>query len=389
MLNRAALTVTTAALWGGRKRDMSIETPRAAHLPGIQALRGLAALLVVITHIYSMELKYSPDQLLGQWSYYGGTGVDLFFVISGFIMVHVTRDAARGPAGAGHFLLRRAARIYPLYWLVSAALLAVYLYRPDIVFSGIDRAPDLIKSFTLWPDYRPPLLAIGWTLTFEIMFYLFFAVALLLPKKRIGLFLTIWTAGILIAHIPDIRTHLAARPLPALLTSAMSLEFIAGAALALWLPKLTVTRGQSVILIALGFLTGLIGVAVLSYYGEWILDNFPLRAAIFGGPAAMIVFGLAAGDFSGRPVSKVLQKLGDWSYAIYLTHILTLAIIGLAWRQFATQSLIDNVLMVPALLAASILVGGLVYKFIERPVMNAVKKGLPAAPQSAQAATAP
>jgi len=57
MLNRAALTVTTAALWGGRKRDMSIETPRAAHLPGIQALRGLAALLVVITHIYSMELK--------------------------------------------------------------------------------------------------------------------------------------------------------------------------------------------------------------------------------------------------------------------------------------------------------------------------------------------
>jgi len=82
---------------------MSIETPRVTHLPGIQ------------------------------WSYYGGTGVDLFFVISGFIMVHVTRNTARGPAGAGHFLLRRISRIYPLYWLVSAALLAVYLYRPEFV----------------------------------------------------------------------------------------------------------------------------------------------------------------------------------------------------------------------------------------------------------------
>jgi len=357
---------------------MSIETPRPAHLSGIQGLRGLAALLVVVTHVYSMELKYSPDQLLGPWSYYGGFGVDLFFVISGFIMVHVTRGAARGPAGSGHFMLRRAARIYPLYWVVSAALLAVYLYKPEIVFSGIDRAPDLVKSFSLWPDHRPPLLAIGWTLTFEMMFYLFFAFALLLPQKRLGLFLALWATGIVIAHIPELRTHLAPRPLLALLTSAMSLEFIAGAALALWLPKLTVTRMQSTALMTLGFITAFIAAGVLSFYDEWILDNFPLRAAIFGGPAAMIVFGIAAADYSGRTVSKALQTLGDWSYAIYLTHILTLAMMSLAWRKFAAPGLLDNIMMVPVLIAGSIIIGGLTYRFIEQPLMALVKTGLPA-----------
>jgi len=361
---------------------MSIETPRVTHLPGIQALRGLAALLVVVTHTYSMELKYSPDQLLGKWSYYGGTGVDLFFVISGFIMVHVTRNTARGPAGAGHFLLRRISRIYPLYWLVSAALLAVYLYRPEFVFSGIDRNPNLIKSFLLWPDFRPPLLAIGWTLTFELMFYLFFAFALLLPKKRLGVFLTVWSIGIVVTQIPDLRSYLAPGPVVGLLTSAMSLEFIAGAALALWLQKLTVSRAQSLTLITLGALTGILGAAVLSYYEEWILDSFPLRAAIFGGPAAMMVFGLAANDLAERPVSKSLQALGDWSYAIYLTHILTLSVIGLGWKKFAFSGIIDNALMVPAMLAASIAVGGLIYRYIERPIMRAVKKNLPASGQS-------
>ncbi len=348
---------------------MSIETPpRAAHLPGIQALRGLAAMLVVLSHIYSMEIKHSPDQLLGAWSVYGGIGVDLFFVISGFIMVHVTRNIARGPASAGTFLLRRAGRIYPLYWLVTLAVLAVYLYKPEIVFSGIDRRPEIINSLTLWPHYRPPLLAVGWTLSFEVMFYIVFAVALLFPRRYLKWYLALWAAVILIAQVPLWSVWLAPRPLPALISAPITLEFILGAALALWLPKLTVSAAQGRTLVIIGVLTGAFAVTVLSLNDEQILNSFAVRTAIFAGPAGLIVFGTAALDQSGRAVSKALQALGDWSYSIYLTHILTLSVLGQIWKIFARPGLTDNITMLIVFTAATIITGGIVYKLVERPL---------------------
>ena len=356
---------------------MSIATPRPAHLPGIQALRGLAAMMVVLTHIYSMELKYSPDQLLGAWSYYGGLGVDLFFVISGFIMVHVTRDLQTGADASGLFLLRRVLRIYPLYWVVSFAVLAVYLYRPEMVFSGIDSAPDLVKSFTLWPDSRPPLLAIGWTLTFEMMFYLVFALSLLLPRRFLPIFLGLWAAVIITAQIPLRAGMFPPSPALGLLFSPMSLEFILGAALGLYLLKADMTAAQSIRLIVIGALAGIFAAGILSLNDEWVLDNFAVRAAVFAGPAALIVFGIAARDRAGRPVSKALQTLGDWSYAIYLTHILTLAVIGALWKNFASPAIWDNLLMLPIFLTGSIAIGGAAYILIERPLIGALKAALP------------
>lgn len=356
---------------------MSIETPRISYLPGIQALRGIAAVMVIFMHTYSMEQKYSPDQWLGAWTYYGGLGVDIFFVISGFIMVHVTRNYTPGPRTSLIFLLRRSARLYPLYWVVSLALLALYALRPEMVFSGIDRAPNLLKSFTLWPDYRPPLLAIGWTLTFEMMFYVIFAFALLLAPKRLGLFLAVWAIFIIAAQIPPVRNLLGREPLIALLTSVMCLEFILGAALALWLPRMAVTTGQAWVLIVFGAVAGLLSAGVLSVQGDYILDNYVLRVALFAGPAGLIVFGIAALDMNKRRVSKILQALGDWSYSIYLTHILTLAILAKAWQLFAVPGRLDNVVMVAVLIISSISVGALTHILIEKPIMRAAKAALP------------
>ena len=95
----------------------------------VQALRGVAAFLVMLAHLYDSELKYSPDQLLGRWTIYGNAGVDLFFLISGFIMVYVTSNRDRGVKPAFEFLFSRACRIYPLYWIVTLAVFAVALIR--------------------------------------------------------------------------------------------------------------------------------------------------------------------------------------------------------------------------------------------------------------------
>lgn len=360
---------------------MSIETPRIPHLPGIQALRGVAALLVALGHIYVMETKTGPDSLLGAWSVYGAVGVDLFFVISGFIMVHVTRDNARGSRAAGAFLVRRAARIYPLYWLVSLAVLLVYIVRPDAVFSAYTLEPNLIKSFLLWPDYRDPLLAVGWTLIYEMMFYVIFALSLLLARRRTGLFLGLWAAFIIIAQFALMDVDISKRPVLTLITSPLIFEFILGAALALCLPKLRKDTRMGSPLIIAGASLGILAVTVLSINGDAILGNFALRTPVFAGPCGLIVLGLAARDRAGARVPKFMQALGDWSYSIYLTHILTLSVMSLLWRKFASDGLLDNAIMIPVLMAGSIAAGAATYYLAERPLIRLAKSILKPAPK--------
>jgi exopolysaccharide production protein ExoZ len=106
-----------------------------------------------------------PSQL--DW---GMMGVDLFFVISGFIMVYITRDWREGGGRkVPEFLFARITRIYPLYWVVSGALLAVWFVRPDLVFSSSRNTPELLNSLFLIPAHAYPLLEVGWTLVYEMI----------------------------------------------------------------------------------------------------------------------------------------------------------------------------------------------------------------------------
>ncbi|HFB54901.1 MAG TPA: acyltransferase, partial [Hellea balneolensis] len=198
----------------------------------IQSLRGFAALLVVLSHLLIIEQKYSPDHILGQWAEFGMVGVDLFFVISGFIMVYVTRvNMPPRPRTSLKFLFARFTRIYPLYWVISAALLAVYVWRPELVFSSQPEPPHILKSFLLWPDTLPPLLAVGWTLIHELGFYLVFAFFLLFRARALPYFLLIWL--MVLAGSQTIFADNVHQPVTALILNPLSFEFIAGAFAAL------------------------------------------------------------------------------------------------------------------------------------------------------------
>jgi len=141
--------------------------------------------MVMLSHLFIIEQKYSQDQILPNVLNFGMAGVDIFFVISGFIMVYVTHKWTAGAAKhIPEFLSSRALRIYPLYWIVSLPLLGLYLLRPDLVFSAsVWNEPNLLKSFLLWPDVAYPLLEIGWTLIHEMSFYLIFALILIAPRR--------------------------------------------------------------------------------------------------------------------------------------------------------------------------------------------------------------
>jgi peptidoglycan/LPS O-acetylase OafA/YrhL len=342
-------------------------------LHNIQALRGIAAMLVVIAHLFIMETKYSPDQLLGGWAEYGGVGVDLFFVISGFIMVYVTspkRDSKNGQS-AGQFLFARFSRIYPLYWLVSLALIAVYMARPDMVSSSIKDAPNISASLLLWPQGRPPLLTVGWTLIHEIFFYCVFAVSLLLPRRFLPLFLSIWAIVTLAGYFMGLgRIH----PTLVIVFSPMTIEFCLGAMAALLLQKTArLSPAQAKRTVFIGALVLVMIIARAAKYSDFILANFLLRALYFAGPTFLIVMGLARLDMAKIHMPKFLRTLGDWSYAIYLTHVLSLTVMGRLWQKYSTEGLADNIIVLLLMVIGAIAVGGLTYVLFERPMLQLTK----------------
>lgn len=358
---------------------MSIESPPALkRLDHIQALRGIAALMVVLSHLLIIERKYSADQILGDWAIYGMAGVDLFFVISGFIMVYVMWDRPRGIKAAGEFLWGRASRIYPLYWIVSLVLLVLWFVRPDMVFSSIDTPPDILKSFALFPHEREPLLAVGWTLVHEMYFYLVFAVIMLLPRKAMLPCLGVWFLIIAAYGITHIKGGGYGSPIASLVFSHLTYEFLAGAVLA-WALK-TGHNGRdendlpgfenimSYILLGLGILWLLSELSQLHDFSS--NKDRGVRLAL---PCGFIVLGLACRDVANKAIWKPLVTLGDWSYALYLTHVLSLTLMGRIWARFKNDTLIDNVVILFTMVAVTIFISGLVYKYIERPIIKAAR----------------
>jgi exopolysaccharide production protein ExoZ len=199
-------------------------------LRSIQALRAIAALAVLVSHIAQGENRFLPDPLSPSWMVLGVSGVDLFFVISGFVMVYVTRQTPRyGVMEIGRFLYARITRIYPVYWAFTLAVIAGYLTMPIGLTRSIDDF-NLLASFLLLPDVQPPVLLVGWTLIHEMYFYLAFAIMLMAPARWLPALLALWMAGVVAAQgagLNDLNawTQIAFHPLTA--------EFVLGCAIGL------------------------------------------------------------------------------------------------------------------------------------------------------------
>ena len=338
-----------------------------SELRTIQAARAIAANLIVFSHLFFVEAKYTACNILPAFTLYGIAGVDLFFVVSGFIMVAVAgRDR-----GAIEFLWRRATRIYPTYWLVSLAVLAIALIAPTLVNASIKAPISLWRSFLLIPDRTFPLLAVGWTLVYEMYFYLAFAIFLAL---RISTFAGLVAWGVLIlvvnAAIPD---QITTSPVLRVAASPLTAEFMMGAIVGiLW------RRGYARGALAVGavglaaFMLSIVYTApMLSLATSPNLDGW--RVIIFGIPVALIVYALTGLEQlypSGRP-AQLLVALGDWSYATYLIHVMIISAIGRIIFAFAPGGGggASFALIAIGLLAANAAGGG-IHALFERPTLN-------------------
>ncbi|OCJ15107.1 exopolysaccharide biosynthesis protein [Rhizobium sp. AC44/96] len=312
-------------------------------LYGIQYLRAFAALAVVVFH---------AAEKVGEHFAIGAAGVDVFFVISGFIM-WVISD--RRPMSPQQFLFDRVRRIAPSYWLVTAVMIvgAVVGLFPNLKLT----ASHIIASLFFVPMRSPsngeiwPVLVQGWTLNFEIFFYVLFAGALFLPRNwRLG-FLSLAFGGFfafgLIFQPTSPALHTYTRPI--------ILEFLGGVFLAeLWLRRWI--AGTSLGLACVG--------ASLSGFAAIFLIGADFDEAICGPLAMALVYGMVSLEADGS-IGRVplLTYLGDASYSIYLWHTLAISVI-VKIAGFAGLSSAPTV--VASVIGGTIL-GTAAYEFVEKP----------------------
>lgn len=353
--------------------------PPAARNPGLQALRGLAAVGVFLVHAMLIEQKYGSQKygggavLIGSAGWLGSFGVDLFFALSGFIMVSITRGRFQDGPHAARFLVERLARVYPAYWLVSAAVLLVYLASPQLINAAQGGRIDLLASFLLLPQNILPLLSVGWTLVHELYFYLVFAALLpLLPERHLGWALLAWAAGVV--GLDAWRAGDESRPWLTLACDPLTLNFIAGAGAALAVPRLQARDGAA--LRGLGL--ALLGLALLAL-GLWLvpvtLDTVFLdrrwRALVCAVPAALLTLGATlAGPHLPLPGLAGWARLGDVSYSFYLVHLLVLSLAGKLWSALGRPTTAQALLVFAAAFAVCLVLAAAGHRWVEQPTQR-------------------
>jgi exopolysaccharide production protein ExoZ len=338
-------------------------------LSNVQVLRAIAAYLVVFVHLSELL----PDNALTAFlKSKGYSGVDLFFVISGFIMVYST---SRKKISGGQFLLNRLRRIVPLYYITTFIVFAIALALPSLFQNTSPDIYSLLKSLAFMPFEKSPgriypLYYLGWTLNYEMFFYLLFALSLAIWYE-----MRIFTCAIVIVGLVFLGNRLPTSTdvLAYFYTQPIMLDFVLGMIIASYREKIVQIMHTN---IALPWLILSIGVFALLVSSS-VLDMTPSHYApptntfgTFGIPGALIVIA-AVGLDDARSRGKVwrgLEEIGDSSYSIYLTHFFLIGVLVALAHHFQLSPIAGITL---ALLAVPLtaVVGIITYRFLERPFM--------------------
>ena len=339
-------------------------------LYSLQGLRGIAVIGVVLFHMAAVEAKYSAgDLLLPSLVDFFQLGVDLFFVISGFVMVIVTRGRHQNWVQGQRFVLNRLSRIYPNYWLYYAITLALYLAVPGLV-NSTHGGSNLGMSFLLLPSDKVLLVMVAWSLVFELWFYLVFAVLLWLREHWLPWLLAAWALGLvafnLSASWQDYSSVLK------IVLHPYGLEFIAGCAIARYFYSPRSDRLPTFWVWTLLLASLLVGLPLIAYLGLYNTEGLP-RMSLVALVFSSLVLALALLERRGLlVVPRFLAHVGDISYTVYLSHLLVLGVVGQAWRLVGAHpdSLWDNAVFLLAMMAASLCYGTVAYRVFEKPLLD-------------------
>jgi len=360
----------------------------AQRVTPVQWLRALAATIVVAAHAANL-VDAGPVRITGAFipsvpnlAVVGISGVDLFFVISGFVMAQSLATAPRDPWG---FLVQRWRRIVPLFALASIAYILVAT-EPQPVEA-------MLMSITVLPlldgaSYHQPSLYVGWTLGFEFAFYALVALAMTARHHR--------TRWLLVATFTVALIGCIVQPGWApvrLLFNPMQLEFAFG--LLVWIawrrgiatPVAAIAMVSGIALLAIGIAFGL-GPAVSGDVQAAVAGTSGLaRSWTWGLPWALVLLGVIDTPGGGR-FDRIVARIGDASYSTYLVHP---CLIALLWRIGGVLPDCPASVFVALFVMLSTVAGLIVHRWIERPLLRILarqRKAPAAAPVATDAALA-
>jgi exopolysaccharide production protein ExoZ len=338
----------------------------------IQGLRALAALLVVCDHVPRLEIRFFRNGgFLHGFGAAGAIGVDLFFVISGFIMVTTTWKAFGVPGASNAFLARRFLRIYPAYWVAFAAFLAIGVLFPLTQNIGPMTFSSVATSALLIPARSGPLMFVAWSLEFELYFYVIFAIALYFPKSRLPLLLGLWLITTLVLNVAAHKSDLV---VVQFLGSPLALEFMGGCGIGYLLLHKKIFAPRA--LLAVGAAIAL-GVAIYSsrFDGFPTLDLAWFRVLAAGPAMMLIVYGsVALEQRSHVEPPRFLSTIGDASYTMYLWHGMMLGAYSVVYGHLHLHGRIGDALFLFGAFVVVVVGSLLLYRVIELPLTLFVKR---------------
>ena len=315
-------------------------------LLNLQILRAFAALSVVLFHTIGTSSSYGFDT---RWISYlegwGASGVDVFFVISGFVMLYTQLDNKRS---VKDFLVSRAIRIIPIYWLLTIIIAVVYLVAP-FAFRELVVTPDRLLASLGFMSMaligKDPIVYQGWTLEWEMLFYLVFG---------ISLFFRSWTATLAVTTVVLLAVALAA-------SNFILMEFVAGLLIALLFKKYGFKRfGRSSLIV--GSLLLLISI------NSDVRALIESRVILWGIPSVLIVYGAVATKQLNSSIGKLL---GDASYSIYLIQMLFIPIFYKALSIIGLN--VNSDIMAIICLVANAIGGTIMHLTVEKPITRVLK----------------
>jgi exopolysaccharide production protein ExoZ len=334
---------------------------KPATLISIQLLRAIAALSVVYVHCTHKEGYYNLPS-------FGHFGVDIFFVISGFIIAYMVSK------NTDHFLIKRIIRIVPLYFLVTIAIVLTSMEPINLINKTIS-VSDFIRSILFIPpesgNKDSPIIGQGWTLNYEMFFYAIMYLCIIFTKK----YLTIVCLSILALIIIGLNLLNPANYIMAYYKNSISLEFIYGIALYHFYKyvntsKISFNKTAKVII--------LLSLAIISY-GFLAFNDFAKfishREYLFDGiPALILVASILFLEENIKPAKIILFgiKLGEASYAMYLIHFLMVNFLGKGLNKIMGANSIFAIELIKVIIAFTVTIffSIIIHKFIDNPIQN-------------------
>ncbi|PWE80789.1 hypothetical protein XF30_32285 [Bradyrhizobium sp. SUTN9-2] len=292
---------------------------------------------------------------------FGGIGVDIFFVISGFIMWVTTEARQMTPVD---FWLRRIRRIVPLYWLFTSVIVVIGIIAPGLLAATKVTTTSAIQSYlfiphyysnSAYPDLIAPLLGPGWTLNYEMFFYLVFGICLLpsLFRNRLLIITSVFTTLAIVGACMN-----SSAPIWIVYTNQLLMEFLFG----LYLGRSRRTLEQLPFSMGFVLVCGSLCLAAVLF----IRFDYP-RLVTFGLPAVGFVAGMICLEraLQNKP-SSIFLFFGDASYSLYLCHLFAIS----AVLFLARKTSISWYLSAPFAIALAFALAALVYTMCERPLIR-------------------